>query len=142
MTNVREAHKAYLSLQQVSGNLGAAVTVVEGQGGGQARNGDTEEGGLGNYATVGGHGLVDGLGEEFVEEEVLKVLVLTEGVGDVAQEGTAQNIEHCVPNTQRERKDLRADNASTPPHKSDFGVVQVPVVLTGSFPQLHETLGV
>lgn len=102
-----------LSLQQVGGQVLGAVAVVEAQRGGEGRDGDTPESSLADNVSPAVLGIVDGLGEELVEQQVLELGVLAVSVGDVLQED-------------------RADNATATPHESDGGLVQLPAVLLGS----------
>ena len=101
-----------LGLEHVGGQVLGAVTVVEGQGGAEGRGGDTPEGTLGDNVAPAVLGSVDGLVEEVVEEQVLKVGVAAVGVGDVLEEdGT--------------------DDAATAPHEGDLGLLELPAVVLG-----------
>ena len=99
-----------MSLEEVSGDNLAPVTIEEGKSSGESGGGDTPEDGLGDDATPAGLCLVDGLVEEVVEEQRLKVLRLLVGRGDVTEED-------------------RLDDATTTPHLSNAGVVEVPAKL-------------
>ena len=112
-----------LSLEEVSGEQLATVTVEEGESGGECGGGDTPEDGLSDHATPALLSVVDGLVEEVVEEKILELGVLAESSGDVLEEDGS-------------------DNATTTPHESDRGVVELPVVLLGSLAHEHEALGV
>jgi len=112
-----------LGLEEVGGEDLGAVSVEEGEGGGEGRGGDAPKSGLGDDAAPSRLGLVDGLVEEVVEEQVLELGVLGVSVGDVTKEDTA-------------------DDASSAPHEGDSGVVQVPLVLLGGLTHEHESLGV
>ena len=101
-----------LGLEEVGGEVLGTVTVVEGQGGAEGRGGDTPEGTLGDNVAPAVLGSVDGLVEEVVEEQVLKVGVAAVGVGDVLEEDGA-------------------DDASTAPHEGNVGLVELPAVLLG-----------
>jgi len=102
-----------LGLEQVGGQVLGAVAVEPGQGGGEGWGGDAEEGGLGDDVSPAGLGLVDGLVEEVAEEEVLQVVVLAVGGGDVLEEDGA-------------------DNAASAPHEGDGWLVELPLELLGS----------
>jgi len=99
-----------LSLQQVGRKLLGAVAIVEAEGGAEGRSGDTPESGLADDVSPSLLGVVDGLVEEVVKQEVLQVRVLAVRVGDVLQEDGA-------------------DDAATTPHQGDGWLVQLPVVL-------------
>lgn len=101
-----------LGLQQVGGQVLGAVAVVEAEGGGEGRQRNTPEGRLADNVTPAGLGLVDGLGEEVIEQQVLKVGVVAVSVGDVLQEDGA-------------------DNATTAPHEGNGRLVELPAVLLG-----------
>ena len=101
-----------LGLQQVGGQGLGAVAVVEAEGSAESGGGDTPEGTLADNVSPALLGVVDGLVEEVVEEEVLEVGVLAVGLGDVLQED-------------------RADNATTAPHEGNGGLVELPAVLLG-----------
>lgn len=101
-----------LGLEKVGGEVGGAVTVVEGQSAAEAGCGDTPLGTLGDNVSPAVLCVVDGLVEEVVKEKVLKVGVAAEGRGDVLEEDGA-------------------DDAATAPHEGNLGLVEVPVVLLG-----------
>ena len=117
-----------LCLQQVGREVLGAVTVVEAQSGAESGSGDTPEGTLGNNTgrrlalrvlvmdkyllSPSGLGLVNGLAEEFVEKQVLKLGVLAVRAGDLLQENGA-------------------DDAATTPHEGNLGLVELPLVLLG-----------
>lgn len=75
-----------LGLDQGSGQLLSSVTVEEGQGGGEGRDGDTPQGGLGDDSPPSGLGVLDGVLEEVIEQQGLELGVLLEGLGDIGQE--------------------------------------------------------
>lgn len=102
-----------LSLQQVGGQILGAVSVEPGQSSGEGRSGDTKLSSLGNGGSPAGLGLVDGLVEEGVEEQVLQVRLVAVSRGDVLEEDGS-------------------DNAATTPHEGDGRLVELPVELTGS----------
>lgn len=102
-----------LGLEHVGGQVLGAVAVVEGQGGAEGRGGDTPEGTLGDNVTPAVLGLVDGLVEEVVKEQVLEVGVLAVGLGDLLEEDGA-------------------DDAATAPHEGDLGLLELPAVVLGS----------
>jgi hypothetical protein len=79
-----------LSLDQGSGQLIGSVTVEEGQGGGEGRDGDTPQGGLSDNSPPSGLGLLDGVLEEVIEQQGLELGVLLESLGDVGQEDTGK----------------------------------------------------
>lgn len=112
-----------LGLEQVGGENGVAVAVKEGQGRGQGRDGDSQDNGLGNNVAPALGGILNSLGEEGVEKQVLEVGVLGVGSLDVTQEDGA-------------------NDAAAAPHEGNAGVVQVPAVLLGSLAHEHEALGV
>lgn len=102
-----------LSLEQVGGEVSGAVSIVEAQSSAESGCGDTPESTLADSVSPAILGLVNSLDEELIEEQVLKVRVLAVGTGNVLEED-------------------RADNATTAPHESDGGLVQLPAVLLGS----------
>lgn len=102
-----------LGLQQVGGQVLGAVSVEPGQGSGEGRGGDTKLSSLGNDGSPAGLGLVDGLVEELVKEQVLQVRLAAVSRGDVLEENGS-------------------DNAATTPHEGDGRLVELPVELTGS----------
>lgn len=67
-----------LGLEEVGGQVLGSVAVVEGQSGAEGGGGDAPESTLGDNISPARLSLVDGLVEEVVEEQVLKV-----GVGAV-----------------------------------------------------------
>ena len=75
-----------LGLDEVGGDDLAAVAVEEREGGGECGRGDTPEDGLRDDATPAGLRLVDGLVEEAVKEQGLKVLGLLVRGSDVTEE--------------------------------------------------------
>jgi len=102
-----------LGLQQVGGQVLGAVAVVEAQSSGEGGQRNTPQSRLADNVSPAALGGVDGLLEEVIEQQILKVGVVAVGVGDVLQEDGA-------------------DNATTAPHESDGGLVELPVVLLGS----------
>lgn len=108
-----------LSLQQVGGQILGAVSVEPGQSSGEGRGGDTKLSSLGDDGSPAGLGLVDGLVEELVEEQVLQIRLAAVSRGDVLEENGS-------------------DNAATTPHEGDGRLVELPVELTGSLvEELH-----
>lgn len=112
-----------LGLEQVGGQVLGAVAVVEAEGGGEGGSRNTPEGSLADDVTPAGLGVVNGLVEEVVEEEVLEVGVVAVSLGDVLEEDGA-------------------DDAATTPHEGDGGLVELPLVLLGGVLDEHEALGV
>jgi len=100
-----------LGLEKVGWQVLGPVTVVEGKGSAESRGGNTPESTLGDNVSPAGLGVVNGLVEEVVKEQVLEVWVLAVGGGNVLEEdGT--------------------DDATTTPHKGDLWLVELPAVLT------------
>lgn len=99
-----------LGLEEVGGQVLGAVAVVEAESSGESRSGNTPQSGLADHVTPAVLGVVNGLLEEVVEEQVLKVRVAAVGIGDVLEEDGA-------------------DDATTAPHEGDGRLVQLPVVL-------------
>lgn len=112
-----------LSLQQVGGQVLGAVAVVEAEGSSEGGQRNTPQSRLADDVTPARLGLVNSVGEELVEEQVLELGVVAVGVGDVLQEDGA-------------------DNAATTPHKGNGGLVELPAVLLGRVLDEHEALGV
>lgn len=112
-----------MSLDEVGWESLGSVTVKEGQGGGEGRDGDTPEGRLSNDSSPSSLGTGNGLEEEGADEQVLEFGVLSVGGGNVGQED-------------------RLDDTSTSPHGSDTGVVEGPVVDLGGLSHEHESLSV
>lgn len=102
--------QTYLSLEEVGGNNLAPVTIEEGKSGGESGSRDTPENSLSDDTPPTGLRLVDGLVEEVIEEQRLKLAVLVVSGGDVTKENTLN------------------DTSSTP-HLSNTRVVQVPAEL-------------
>lgn len=101
-----------LGLEQVGGKVLGAVTIIEAEGSGESGCGDTPESSLADHVAPAVLGIVNGVLEEFVEKEVFEVGVVAVSVGDILEEdGT--------------------DNATTAPHESDGGLVELPVVFLG-----------
>ena len=112
-----------LGLQEVGGETGTSVTVVKGKSGREGRSGNTPLGGGSNNLSPAVLGLVNGVVEELVEEQVLELGVLAVGLGDLTQED-------------------RSDNAATSPHESNAGIVELPTVLLTGLTDKHKALGV
>lgn len=112
-----------LGLQQVGGEVPGTVAVVEAEGSAEGRERDTQEGSLADNVPPAALGVVNGLGEELVEQKVVEVGVGAVSVGDVLQEDGA-------------------DDAATTPHEGDGRIVKLPAVLLGSLPDEHEALRV
>jgi hypothetical protein len=112
-----------LGLQQIGGQVLGAVAVVEAESSGEGRQRNTPDSRLGDNVSPARLSGGDGLGEELIEEQVLKVGVVAVGVGDVLQEDGA-------------------DNAATAPHEGDGRLVELPVVFLGGVLDEHEALGV
>jgi len=102
-----------LRLEQVGGQVLGAVPVEPRESGGECRGRYAEESSLGDDVAPAWLRLVDGLVEEVVEEEVLKVGVGAVGGRDVLEEDGA-------------------DDAATTPHEGDGGLVELPAVFLGS----------
>jgi len=102
-----------LSLEQVRRQILGTVTIEPAESGREGRGGDSEESGLGDDVAPAGLGGVDGFVEEVGEEEVLEVVVLAVGGGDVFEEDGA-------------------DDAAAAPHEGDGGLVELPFVFLGS----------
>lgn len=102
-----------LGLEQVGGQVLGAVTVVEGERSGEGRSGDTPQSGLADHVTPASLGVVNGLVEEVVEQQVLEVGVAAVGLGNILEEDGA-------------------DDAATAPHEGNGRLVQLPLVLLGS----------
>lgn len=102
-----------LRLEQVGREALSAVTIVEAEGSAERRRRNTPEGHLADNISPAVLGVVDGLVEEPVEQEVLELGVVAVGVGNVLEEN-------------------RADNAATTPHESNGWLVQFPTILLGS----------
>lgn len=117
------AEEVTLSLDEVGGNNSGAVAVEEGESSAMGRDGDTPESRLGSDTTPSGLSLLNSVLEEGSKEERLEVWLVAVGIGDVGKED-------------------RLDDASTAPHGSKTGVVEVPVVDLGSLTHEHEALGV
>lgn len=101
-----------LGLEEVGGEVLGAEAVVEGQGGAEGGRGNTPLGAVGDGVAPALLGVVDGLVEEVVEEQVLEVRVLAEGVGDVLEEDGA-------------------DDAAAAPHEGDLGLLELPAEVLG-----------
>lgn len=99
-----------LSLQQVGRKVGAAVSVVEAEGSAEGRHWKTPQGSLADNVSPAVLGLVDGLVEEVIKQQVLQLGVLAVGIGDVLEEDGA-------------------DDATATPHQGDGRLVQLPTVL-------------
>ena len=102
-----------LGLQQIGGKVLGAVTIVESKGSGESGERDTPQSRLADDVAPAALGLVDGLGEEVVEQKVLEVGVVAVSVSDVLQEDGA-------------------DNTATTPHEGNGRLVELPAVLLGS----------
>ena len=100
-----------MSLEEVSGDNLAPVTIEEGKSSGESGGGDTPENSLSNDSPPAGLSLVNSLVEEVVEEQGLELAVLLVGGGDVLQED-------------------RLDDAATTPHARNASVVEVPAELS------------
>lgn len=112
-----------MSLDKVGGEGLGTVTVKEGEGGSERRDGDTPEGRLGNDSPPAWLSGGNGLEEEGGDEQVLELRVLSVGGGNV-------------------RKEDGFDDATASPHGSDTGVVEGPFVDLGGLTHEHESLGV
>jgi hypothetical protein len=102
-----------LGLEQVGREILGTVTIEPRESGGESRCWNTEKSSLGNDISPAGLGLVDSLVEEVIEEEILKVVVVTVSRSDVLQEN-------------------RADNATSTPHEGNGWLVELPAVFLGS----------
>jgi len=112
-----------LSLQEVSWKVLGSVSVVEAKGCAESRCWDTPESTLADNVSPSWLSMVNGLGEEIVEQQILKVGVAAVGIGDVLQKDGS-------------------DNATTTPHQSNRWLVQLPLVLLCGILNQHETLGI
>lgn len=101
-----------LGLEQVGGQILGTVTVEPRQSGGEGRGWDSKKSGLGDDIPPAGLGLVDSRVEEVVEEQVLELRVVAVGGSDILQEDGS-------------------DDATSSPHQSDGGLVELPAVLLG-----------
>ena len=99
-----------MSLEEVSGDNLAPVTIEEGKSSGESGGGDTPENSLGNVSPPAGLSLVNSLVEEVVEEQRLEARVLLVRRCDVTEED-------------------RLDDTTTTPHARNTSVVQVPAEL-------------
>ena len=101
-----------LGLQQVGREALGTVSVVEAESSAEGRSRNTPQGDLADDVSPAVLGVVDGLVEESVEQEVLEVGVGAVGIGDVLEENGA-------------------DDAATAPHEGNGGLVQLPAVFLG-----------
>jgi hypothetical protein len=101
-----------LSLEKIGWKILGSVSVVERQSGAEGWCWDTPKSTLADNVSPSRLCVVDGLVEEVVEEEVLKVWVRAVGLGDVLEED-------------------RSDDAATTPHKCDLWLVELPGILLG-----------
>lgn len=112
-----------LSLEKVGWEILGTVTVEPRERSAEAWSWDTDLGGLSDDLSPSWLGLVDGVLEEVVEEQVLELWVGAVGIGDVLEEDGA-------------------DDAASAPHESDGWLVQLPAVLLGCLLHKHESLSV
>jgi hypothetical protein len=112
-----------LRLQQVRRQPPAAVAVEKRQRRVECRHWNAQLDGLHRHPPPGFLAALDHAAEVIVQQQVLQVWVLVEGLLDLPQEH-------------------RADDAAAAPHQRHPTVVQVPLVLLGSLPHQHEPLGV
>lgn len=102
-------------MQKVGRQVLGPVPIVETEGSRETWGWDTELDTLDNSSPPAGLCSVDGILEEFVEQQVLEVGLGAVGLGDI-------------------RKENRADDTPTTPHEGDGRVVQLPLVFFGSLP--------
>lgn len=102
-----------LGLKQVGRKALRTVSVVEAECSAERGRRNTPEGRLADHVSPALLGVMDGLVEEPIEQEVLEVGVGAVGVGDVLEEN-------------------RADNAATTPHEGNGRLVQFPAILFSS----------
>lgn len=112
-----------LGLQQVGWQVGSSVTIVEGESSGESWCWDTVLSSERHSLSPAGLGLGNGISEELVEQQVLQLWVLLEGLCDFTEEDGS-------------------DDTTTSPHEGNCWEVEVPLVLLSSFSDQHETLGV
>lgn len=112
-----------LSLEEVGRQVLGAVAVEPRQSSGEGGRRDTHQGSLGDNITPAGLGLVDGLVEEVVKQQVLQFRVIAVGGGNVLEEDGA-------------------NDAATTPHKGNGRLVEFPAKLLGGLLHQHEALGV
>ncbi|KAH3667268.1 hypothetical protein OGAPHI_002917 [Ogataea philodendri] len=112
-----------LGLQQVSWQLLGSVTVVEGQSSREGWGWDTGLNSKSESLSPSGLCLGNSLVEEWVEQQVLQVWVLSVSRGDLTQEN-------------------RSDDTSSSPHESNGWEIELPAVLLGSFSDQHESLSI
>ena len=101
-----------LPLKEVRRQVFAAVPVVEAQGGAEGRHRNAPEGALADDVSPAVLGVVDGLVEEVIEEQIFQVRVFPVCRGDVLQEHGP-------------------DDAAATPHESDRRLVELPIVVLG-----------
>jgi len=112
-----------MGLQQVGRKPLGPISIVESEGGGEAWSWNTPFNCLADSSPPSRLSVSDSITEEVVKQQVLKLRVGTVGLGNISQkDGT--------------------DDASTTPHESDSGIVQLPSVLLSSFTNQHETLSI
>ena len=99
-----------LGLEEVGRKASPAVAVAIGQRRAEGRSRDPQLDGLANHAAPGGLVLIDRLEEEGVEQQVVQVRSIGEGI--------PYSLEEASP-----------DNAAASPHQRDAAVIEVPVVL-------------
>src|SRR5581483_2526760 len=112
-----------LGLQEIRWKTASPVAVEEGECCGEGRHGNAELHALDDGTPPGALVLVDGRGEEVIEEEILELGIFVVGFLDLAEE-------------------LAADNAAAAPHERDATHVEVPALLFAGFAQKHVTLRV
>merc|ERR1712183_129515 len=95
-----------LRLEQRGRQRLGAHAVIKGNSAREGRRGHTPQYGLGNDAAPAIFGLADGIREEVVEQQVLEIWVLAEGIRNVLQK-------------------YRANNAAATPHEGNGWVVQL-----------------
>lgn len=81
-----------------------------------------------------------GLVEEVVEEQVLELRVLRVRLRDVTKEDTVGREHQHTSSTARRGRLSPLDDASSAPHESNAGKVEVPLVLDTGLAHEHEAL--
>lgn len=102
-----------LSLEEVGWEILGTVTIEPRQSSAESWGWNAHKSSLGNNISPSWLGLVDGLVEEVVEQQVLQVIIGTVSSGDVLEENGS-------------------DNASTSPHQSNGWLVKLPLEFLGS----------
>merc|ERR1711971_742754 len=112
-----------LRLDEVSRQLLAPVSIIEGESSGEARCWHSQLYCLAHHLSPTVLAVVDCVSEEVVKKEVVQAWVLVKCSFDVAEESAP-------------------DDTASPPHEGDASIVVVPSKLLGGLPQQHEALRV